>query len=99
MPAREEIIQTYGRMTPIFLAMEEQGKLEENWVMLRDLQRNPDPLPQPVIDAIIATLGLRCRNAFCFAGHSMGLMFAGATMIDIENLARALALPPVVPEH
>ncbi|NVB42939.1 hypothetical protein G6O69_34275 [Pseudenhygromyxa sp. WMMC2535] len=96
---RDEVIEFYGYFPLLFQTMERVGELEEAWPPIRALHLEHEPLPRPVVDAIFATMGLRCGSDFCFVFHSLALIGAGAKKVEIDDLGRFLQLPDVVPDR
>lgn len=99
--ALQEIRARFGGVPNVFARMHEVGDLAANWPRLRGLydDSTPGSIPHVVVVALLAALALRCRQNYCFVLHSLAIVGAGVDKIEIEQLARLLAVPSSVPDR
>lgn len=98
MSAVDEIKAMYGMFPLILRRIDEAGDLEEQWPFIRSVWMNPAPLPSAVLNSLMAVLGLRCREDYCFVVHSMYLATEGAEPEAVEQLGRYFTVPAFVPD-
>jgi predicted nucleic acid-binding protein len=99
MSAADDAQAMFGMFPLILQRIHDAGDLDEKWPFIQSVWFNPDPLPRPVIDGLMAVLGLRCREEYCFVIHTMQFMAAGADRVAVQDLWQHFKIPELVPDH
>lgn len=89
----EMFVKPLGSWPLLLQSIRNSGDLEEVWPLIKHVYYNPVPLPTLVVNSLMALMGLRCQEHYCFVIHSMYVVSEGADPEAINALGRFFTVP------
>lgn len=91
--AEEMYVKHVGEWPHLLKSIRDHGDLEEVWPFIKQVYFNPVPLPSVVVNSLMALMGLRCQENYCFVIHSMYVVSGGVDADAITDLGRFFTIP------